>query len=280
MRQRTRRDAPTLVPAVLDQWERVASAVYDLPGEAFAEPSRLPGRTVADVVAHAAGTAASLVRVLSGPDAATAETTAIGFLGRGRDRVTAITDPGAGAGADGTPDRCTAEAASPAAAAGLDVEAVKARLRDDVADAAAATATATATQDAAGTDRLVVTPAGGMRLTDFLVAQAVLGVVHGLDVGVDPVRDALRIVVRLFVDALVAADPGHSVELRVPPFAAAQLVEGPRHTRGTPPNVVEADAVAFVELAAGRLRWADAVADGRIRASGERADLSRLLPVL
>jgi uncharacterized protein (TIGR03083 family) len=260
MRQRTRRPAPTLVPAVLGQWERVTGAVAELPDEAFAEPSRLPGRTVADVVVHAAGTAALLARVLSGPDAPAAETTAIGCLGRGigrgRSRVTAV--------------------------AASDAETVKARLRDDVAAAAAAlhAAAAGAGAGAGDDDRLVATPAGGMRLADFLAVHAVEGVVHGLDLGVDPARDALRIGVRLLVDALVEADPGRSVELRVPPFAAAQLVEGPRHTRGTPPNVVEADPVAFVEVAAGRSTWVDAVADGRIRASGERADLSRLLPVL
>jgi hypothetical protein len=59
-----------------------------------------------------------------------------------------------------------------------------------------------------------------------------------------------------------------------------QIVEGPRHTRGTPPNVVEAEPVAFVLLCAGRLPWAEAVADGRVAASGERADLSSYLPLL
>jgi hypothetical protein len=74
--------------------------------------------------------------------------------------------------------------------------------------------------------------------------------------------------------------PGHSVELRVPPYAAVQCVAGPRHTRGTPPNVVEVDAMTWVELATGRAEWADAVAAGRVRASGERADISAHLPVL
>jgi hypothetical protein len=65
----------------------------------------------------------------------------------------------------------------------------------------------------------------------------------------------------------------------VPPFAAVQCVEGPRHTRGTPPNVVEADPVAFVELCTGRLAWVDAVRDGRVRTWGDRADLSAWLPL-
>jgi hypothetical protein len=70
------------------------------------------------------------------------------------------------------------------------------------------------------------------------------------------------------------------VELRVPPYTAVQLLEGPRHTRGTPPNVVELGPAAFLELATGRTSWHDAVREGRVRASGERADLSGLLPVV
>jgi hypothetical protein len=74
--------------------------------------------------------------------------------------------------------------------------------------------------------------------------------------------------------------PGKTVELRVPPYAAVQCVEGPRHTRGTPPNVVEVEPVAWIELATGRRAWNDAIGDGRIAASGDRADLSPYLPVL
>jgi hypothetical protein len=73
--------------------------------------------------------------------------------------------------------------------------------------------------------------------------------------------------------------PGHHVEVRVPPFTAVQCVAGPRHTRGTPPNVVEAQAVPFVLLCTGRLRWADAVADGRVLTWGDRADVSAWLPL-
>jgi hypothetical protein len=66
----------------------------------------------------------------------------------------------------------------------------------------------------------------------------------------------------------------------VPPYAAVQVIEGPRHTRGTPPNVVETDPRTWLEIATGRQSWNDAVASGRISASGERADLSDYLPVL
>jgi hypothetical protein len=69
------------------------------------------------------------------------------------------------------------------------------------------------------------------------------------------------------------------VELRVPPHVAVQCIEGPRHTRGTPPNVVETDAATWLRLATGELSWGTALAEGRVTASGNRADLSALLPL-
>lgn len=92
-------------------------------------------------------------------------------------------------------------------------------------------------------------------------------------------REATGLAVRVLLARLVERAPGRSVEVRVPPYAAVQCVEGPRHTRGTPPNVVECDGATWLLLASGRLAWADAVADGRLRASGERADLSAWLPL-
>lgn len=65
----------------------------------------------------------------------------------------------------------------------------------------------------------------------------------------------------------------------MPPYGAVQCVPGLRHTRGTPPNVVEMDPMTWVEVATGRSSWADAMASGRIRASGTRADLSEFLPL-
>jgi hypothetical protein len=93
-------------------------------------------------------------------------------------------------------------------------------------------------------------------------------------------RTALGIVVRALAGVLEARYPGRSVEVRVPPFAAVQAIEGPRHTRGTPPNVIETDPLTFVRLATGRLAWADAVTGALVRASGNRADLSEQLPLL
>lgn len=105
-------------------------------------------------------------------------------------------------------------------------------------------------------------------------------VLAALDAGTTPARADLALAVRGMAHRLAAAAPGKHVECRVPPYAAVQCVEGPRHTRGTPPNVVEADPVAFVELCTGRLAWADASADGRVRTWGDRADLSAWLPLL
>ncbi|WP_167102495.1 sterol carrier family protein [Amycolatopsis granulosa] len=95
-----------------------------------------------------------------------------------------------------------------------------------------------------------------------------------------PARPALAAAVRLSLRTLAQDAPGRSVEVRVPPFAAVQCVEGPRHTRGTPPNVVETDPRTWLELATGRLEWTDAVREGRVTASGTRADLGHWLPLV
>ncbi len=91
-------------------------------------------------------------------------------------------------------------------------------------------------------------------------------------------RNTLAAAVRYTLEELTARAPGNSVEVRVPPFGVAQCVEGPRHTRGTPPNVIECDAATWLALVSGRLAWPDAVDAGRVAASGLRADLSELLP--
>src|ERR1700710_1061846 len=86
--------------------------------------------------------------------------------------------------------------------------------------------------------------------------------------------------VRWALEELAERAPGHTVEVRVPPFGVTQCVQGPRHTRGTPPNVVETDAATWLELVTGRLAWAEGVATARVAASGERADLSAVLPLV
>ena len=102
---------------------------------------------------------------------------------------------------------------------------------------------------------------------------------RALDAGDPPPPDAIRVAVRYLLGLLAAAVPGRAVEVRVPPVAAVQCVPGPRHTRGTPPNVVETDPVTWIRLATGRLPWAEAVGSGAVHASGPRADLAPYLPV-
>ena len=94
-----------------------------------------------------------------------------------------------------------------------------------------------------------------------------------------PPRAVVGAAVKTSARWLAQQVPGRSVELRVPPHVAVQCIEGPRHTRGTPPNVVETDALTWLRMASGRLTWADAVAEGKVSASGNRADLSALLPL-
>jgi Bacterial SCP ortholog len=94
-----------------------------------------------------------------------------------------------------------------------------------------------------------------------------------------PARADLRDATRYLLEEMAARAPGRTVEVRVPPFGAVQCVEGPRHTRGTPANVVETDAATWIRLATGALSWDEAVATGAVRASGERADLRGLLPL-
>lgn len=107
---------------------------------------------------------------------------------------------------------------------------------------------------------------------------AVAGWVDGL--ADRPARPVVADAVRGSLRTLERVAPGHSVEVRVPPFGAVQCVDGPQHTRGTPPNVVETDPRTWLALALGRDGFDDAVADGRLRVSGHRAtDIRRWLPV-
>lgn len=92
-------------------------------------------------------------------------------------------------------------------------------------------------------------------------------------------RATQRTAVKYTLQLLGQRAPGHSVEVRVPPLAAIQAIPGPVHRRGTPSAVVEMDPGTWLELATGSLGWGDALRAGRIRASGERADLSPWLPL-
>jgi uncharacterized protein (TIGR03083 family) len=139
--------------------------------------------------------------------------------------------------------------------------------------------------------RVVATPHGPAAFGDLIAFGTVEVVVHSDDLSrALPERSAVPLLpaavsscVRTLAAVLAAQQPGRSVEVRIPPYAAVQCAlpgdPGPTHTRGTPPNVVETDPRTFLRLATGRLGWAEARAAGAVRASGLRADLSAVLPV-
>lgn len=93
-------------------------------------------------------------------------------------------------------------------------------------------------------------------------------------------RATQALAVRYTLQLLAERFPGNTLEVRVPPFGAVQCVEGPRHTRGTPPNVIETDAHTWLALALGSTAWPEALGTGAVHASGTRANLDDLLPLV
>ncbi|KKD06518.1 maleylpyruvate isomerase family mycothiol-dependent enzyme [Streptomyces sp. WM6386] len=246
--------------AVLTQFGHVRQAVGTLSEERLASPTRLGDWTVRDLAAHI--------------------TMAVDAISRGLDRdepdkptLTLLewpstTAPRADDIDDGTRDL---------AAAHPDLDALYADTGERFARKLAQTPG----------DRLIGSRTGAMPLADYLVTRTVELVVHtddlnaalpGLDIPYD--RQALAACTRLLADALAAKAPGGSTEVRIPPYAVVQCVEGPRHTRGTPPNVVETDPLTWIRLATGRVAWPEAIEDAKVSASGERADLGGLLPLM
>ncbi|MGN6608101.1 MAG: sterol carrier family protein [Jatrophihabitans sp.] len=146
----------------------------------------------------------------------------------------------------------------------------------------------TAAADGVAPKTVVMGGRGPTTAQDWVTTRLVEVVVHTDDLNRslpdrEPIalhRPALAAAVRALAEILAAKAPGRSVELRVPPFVAVQVIEGPRHTRGTPPNVTETDPLTWLRLATGREPFAAAVAAARVRASGTRADLSTWLPLL
>lgn len=115
---------------------------------------------------------------------------------------------------------------------------------------------------------------------DVAAVRASLGRLADTESGYGDDRGAVADAVRTTARYLAATAPGHTVEVRIPPYVAVQCVAGPAHTRGTPPNVVELDPRTWLDLVLGRVAWADAVGNGRVSVSGQRADLSPFLPLL
>ncbi|WP_371670460.1 maleylpyruvate isomerase family mycothiol-dependent enzyme [Streptomyces sp. NBC_00289] len=260
-KKRARAYAPAKIrTAVLAQFGNVRAAVRTLTPEQLELPTRLTGWTVRDLAAHLAMAVESVSRNLDREAPPKAELTLPQWPFATAARAVDI--------ADGT---------RRLAAANPDLDALYARVEERL----------TACLATAPDTRLLATRTGAMSLADHLVTRTVELVVHTDDLnaavpglGVPQDRQALAACTRLLADALAARAPGGSTEVRIPPYAVVQCVEGPRHTRGTPPNVVETDPLTWVRLATGRVEWRDAVAEGAVRASGERADLAGLLPLM
>ncbi|MCH0542139.1 maleylpyruvate isomerase family mycothiol-dependent enzyme [Streptomyces sp. MUM 203J] len=245
--------------AVLAQFRNVRDAARTLTPEQLALPTRLGTWTVRDVVAHLGMSLDAVVRLTALPEPAK--------------RTAALVD---------WPPAIAADAPDIAAHARELAE----RHPDPDALLAAAEERYTAALAAHPGSRLLATGAGALSLDDYVVTRTVELVVHTDDLntatglGIPYDRQALAACTRLLADALAARTPGGAVELRIPPYAVVQCVEGPRHTRGTPPNVVETDPLTWARLATGRTSWGEALDQARLTAGGERADLSAYLPVL
>ncbi|WP_338698166.1 sterol carrier family protein [Streptomyces sp. Q6] len=253
-------DAEKLRTAVLAQFAAVRAAVEGLTPEQLAAPTRLGDWTVRDLAAHVTMAVGMLPRGLAQPAPPRADLPLLDYP--------ALVAP-----------------AAPAVAVAVHELADSAPLSELYAEVAAGLDTYLP----AGVDgeRPVAHRVGVMTLTGVLVTRAVELVAHtddlndavpGLDLPVE--RQLLAAATRFLADALAAKAPGASTEVRIPPFAVVQCVEGPRHTRGTPPNVVETDPMTWIRLATGRTGWTSALDDALVSASGERADLEALLPIM
>ncbi|MFC8919991.1 sterol carrier family protein [Streptomyces sp. NPDC057116] len=249
--------------AVLAQFDHVHRAVLTLTPEQLALPTRLGAWTVRELAAHVTMAVLSVIRGVAAPEPATRDLTLLEWP--------LATRKYAGDVDHDTREIAEAEVTGPASLAALYEETGR-RFADALAGAS--------------DERLIATRFGGVRLGDFLVTRTVELIVHTDDLNaatglaVPYERGALAACTRLLADALAVKAPGGSVEVRVPPHAVVQCVEGPRHTRGTPPNVVETDPLTWIRLATGRTAWAEALSAAHVHASGERADLSPHLPVL
>jgi uncharacterized protein (TIGR03083 family) len=266
-KKRTRSYDPDRIrAAVLAQFAHVRQAVGTLTPEQFALPTRLGDWTVRELASHLAMAVGVVSRNLALPQPEKQE-------------VALLEWPFATATVAGQVDEDTRVTAAN----------VPAGVAADVAVGELYARTAARVQEllpAVPDDRLLPTRFGAMRLGDFLVTRTVELIVHtddlneatGLSIPYD--RPALAACTRLLADALAVKAPGASTEVRIPPFAVVQCIEGPRHTRGTPPNVVETDPLTWICLATGRTGWGEALGAAKVSASGERADLSALLPIL
>lgn len=251
--------------ALLEQSRTVLAWLAERSEDDFAAPSVLPGWDVRMLTGHLVLVHAGLLRVLDQPSGV-APVPVHEWVRRYRadvDQIAAATTAAAG---DRTGAALTEELAEA-------IGRLTSRLTDGPLP------------------QVLESSRGPTSLADFLGTRVVEVVVHADDLSrslpdapaVALRRPALSLCSRTLAAILAAQHLGRSVEVRVPPFAAVQCGigdPGPAHTRGTPPNVVETDPVTFLRLATGRTSWDQAVHSGKVAASGLRADLSPVLPLL
>jgi uncharacterized protein (TIGR03083 family) len=245
-----------------EQSDLLADRLTQLPSQTFARPTVLPDWDLRTLLGHIVGSKEGL-----------------GF---------ALTTA-----ADGTPQRPAAyvRAYEPAAAE-ITIMTKEITADHSPAELLARLRRPTPLRDAITERTVVAGPRGPITALDFartrlldLVAHCddanrSLAVVHDGAESVTIHRAALGMTVRLLAEMLADRAPGRSVEIRVPPFVAVQVIPGPRHTRGTPPNVVETDPLTWLRLTTGRTTFTEEAAAGNLRASGNRADLTPYLPLL
>jgi len=252
--------------AFLEQSRTVLGWLQRLPAETFERPTVLPAWTVRQLIGHLVLVHAGLAASLDQPTTDTA-LPIHEFVTRYRRDVETIT------------------AATLEASAGLSGPDVVAQLESAIDDLASRL------EAGVRLAQVIMTRRGPTTVEDYLATRIVELVVHTDDLNRSvpetapaPLdRSALARCTRTLAAILSRQHPGRSVEVRVPPYAAVQCAigdPGPTHTRGTPPNVVETDPLTFLRLATGRVAWADAVVGGSIHASGVRANLAPVLPLL
>jgi uncharacterized protein (TIGR03083 family) len=247
--------------AFLAQSALVRAWLVELPFEAFGRPSVLPGWDVRLLTGHVLMVHRGLLESLGRPtdDAPLAIEDYVFRYRAAHEQIEATTSELA---ADHTPDELLTEI-------DLAVLALRGRLAQPL-------------------PKVIRAPRGPIAAGDCLLTRVIELVTHADDLNrslpdlpaIAHDRKAMAAAVRSLATILATRHPGRSVEVRVPPYAAVQCIPGPRHTRGTPPNVVETEPLTFLRLATGRLGWAEAMAQALVRASGNRADLSEQLPLL
>jgi uncharacterized protein (TIGR03083 family) len=255
-----------LSSALLEQSRAVFDWLRDLSAEEFKRPTVLPDWDVRTLTGHLILVHRGLAKALSQPTSERPLPNAE-YVRTYRRNVDSITERTRAA---------TSDHSGPALVSQLDL----------------AIGELAATLSAAELKSAIRASRGPVQATDFVATRIVEVVVHADDLTRSlpdrrPVplhRAALSRCTRTLAEILANQQPGRSVEVRVPPYAAVQCSTsgdpGPRHTRGTPPNVVETDALTFMRLATGRISWDDGVSAGTVTASGLRANLSSILPVL